>query len=208
MRRATIRAYFGGLALALFAALCCATQTQQPAASPARLPFSASEQESYLDGLIRQAPSDWAHGKNWVLIKPYLIGRNVTEPVARTVCPGAGLASLPSGDAEIPPWIYSAPGICEELAGTHDSALVVLEDPKDADAAYFLFLACDTKRRHNPCDMDGYYQGDGMELEESAKRGAHQFDMLVPTPDHKTARFLIAEIWHMRAAVPESGDNP
>ena len=186
------------LALALLAALRCLAQIQEPAGT--RLPFSAAEQQGYLDGLVQNAPTGWAHGKNWVLIKPYLIGRNVTEPVARTVCPGAGLASLPPGSAEIPPWVYAAPGICDELASTHDSALVVLEDPKDMDAAYFMFLACDTKRR-NPCSMDGYYQEEGMKLEEGAKKGSRWFDVLVP--DDKTSRFLIAEIWHMRNAAAE-----
>jgi hypothetical protein len=206
MRTAQIRPHFPGLALALFAALPCPVQAQQSAASPQRLALSAAGQQSYLDSLIQNAPTDWAHGKKWVLIQPYLVGRNVTQPVARTVCPGAGFASPPTDSSEIPPWIYSAPGICEEMAGTHDSALVVLEDPKDMDAAYFLFLACDTTRRRNPCDMDGYYQPDGMKLEESMKRGSREFDVLVPTPDGKTARFLIPEIWHMRNAVPESGN--
>lgn len=189
------------VALGLLAASGLPAQTQ-PAS--VRLPFSLQDQQNYLDSLIQNAPSDWAHGKNWVLITPYLIGRNVTEPVARTVCPGAGLLSLPPGSADVPPWIYAAPGICDELASTHDSALVVLEDPKDMEAAYFLFLACDTKRHRNPCSMDGYYQEDGMKLEESTKKGNRQFDVLVP--DDKVSRFLIAEIWHMRSATPES-DN-
>ena len=193
------------LALGLLAAFCCQAQSQpqsQPQLASVRLPLSAVEQQGYLDGLIQNAPSDWAHGKNWVLIKPYLIGRNVTEPVARTVCPGAGLLSLPPGSAEIPPWIYAAPGICDELASTHDAALVVLEDPKDMDAAYFVFLACDMKRRHNPCSMGGYYQEDGMKLKVSTSKSVRQFDVLVP--DDKPSRFLVAEIWHMRNAAPES----
>lgn len=65
----------------------CGTPAQEPAA-PEKLPLTPTEQEAYLDGLIRNAPKDWAHGKNWVLIKPYLLGRNVTSPIARTVCPG------------------------------------------------------------------------------------------------------------------------
>ena len=204
MRGARIRACFFGFALAFFAAFACLAQDQPPA-SAQRLRFSATDQQSYLDGLIQNAPADWAHGKHWVLIQPYLIGRNVTRPISRTVCPDAGLVNPPADGSEVPPWIYSAPGICEEMAGAHDSALAVLEDPKDVDAAYFLFLACDTTRRRNPCDMDGYYQPDGMKLEESMKRGSREFDVLVPTPDAKTARFLIPEIWHMRNAAPESG---
>jgi hypothetical protein len=205
MRGVRIRACFFGVALAFFAAFACLAQDQPPA-SAQRLPFSATDQQRYLDGLIQNAPADWAHGKHWVLVQPYLIGRNVTRPISRTVCPDAGLVNSPADGSEIPPWIYSAPEICEEMAATHDSALVVLEDPKDMDAAYFLFLACDTKQRRNPCDMDGYYQPDGMKLEESTKRGSREFDVLVPTPDGKTARFLIPEIWHMRNAAPESGN--
>lgn len=206
MRRGIkIRSHFFGFALSFFAAFGCLAQDPQPG-STQRLPFSAAEQGGYLDSLIQNAPADWAHGKHWVLIQPYLIGRNVTRPVSRTVCPDAGLVNPPADGSEIPPWIYSAPGICEEMAGAHDSALVVVEDPKDMDAAYFLFLACDVKRRRNPCDMDGYYQEDGMKLEESTKRGGREFDVLVSTPEGKTARFLIPEIWHMRNAAPESGN--
>lgn len=203
-RGARIRSHFFGFALAFFAAFACLGQDQQPV-SAQRLPFSAAEQESYLGSLIQNAPADWAHGKHWVLIQPYLIGRNVTRPIARTVCPDAGIVNPPADGSEIPSWIYSAPGICEEMTSTRDSALVVLEDPKDMDAAYFLFLACDAKRRRNPCDMEGYYQQEGMRLEESAKHGSREFDVLVPTPDGKTARFLIPEIWHIRNATPESG---
>jgi hypothetical protein len=203
MKQAQIRSHVSALALCLLPAFCCRAQAQQPVVL--RLPFSVVEQQGYLDGLIRNAPSDWAHGKDWVLIQPYLIGRNVTEPVARTVCPGAGIASLPPGSAELPPWIYRAPGICDQLASTHDSALVVLEDPKDLEAAYFLFLACDAKRRRNPCSMEGYYQENGMKLEVSTKRGNRTFDVLVP--DDKTSRFLVAEIWHMRSTAPEAGNT-
>ncbi|SRR5579871_145161 len=203
MKQARIHSRLFMLVLGFLVAFCTTAQTQQSA--PVRLPFSPAEQQGYLQGLIQNAPSDWAHGKNWVLIQPYLIGRNVTEPVARTVCPGAGLAGISGAYAEIPPWVYAAPGICDELASTHDSALVVLEDPNDMDAAYFLFLACDTKRRHNPCSMDGYYQEDGMKLEESTKKGTRQFDVLVP--DDQTSRFLVAEIWHMRSSTPEPA-NP
>jgi hypothetical protein len=206
MRGARIRSRFSEFALAFFAAVSCPAQAQQPALAE-RLPFSAIEQENYLDGLIQNAPTDWAHGKHWVLIQPYLVGRNATRPISRLVCPDAGLVNPPADGTEIPPWIYSAPRICEELTSTHDSALVVLEDPKDTNAAYFLFLACDAKRRRNPCDMDGYYQQDGMKLEESSKRRSREFNVLVPTLEGKTARFLVAEIWHLRNATPESSDK-
>ena len=110
----------------------------------------------------------------------------------------------------MPQWIYSAPGICEELSASHDAALLVLEDPKDTNAAYFFFLACDTKKHKNPCDMDGYYQQDGMKLEESNQHGRREFGALVSNLDGKTSPFLIPEIWHMREMLqpePEPG-NP
>jgi hypothetical protein len=192
---------------ALAAALAGESFPQQPP-TPERLSFSPAEQEAYMDGLIRNAPKDWTHGKNWVLIQPYLIARNVTQPISRIVCPDAGIADPTANAAQIPPWIYSAPGICEELAATHDAAVLVLEDPSDMNAAYFLFLACDTQRRRNPCEMDGYYQQDGMKLEESKKHGRREFGALVPNLEGKTSHFLVSEIWHVRNIQPEPQPGP
>lgn len=199
-------AYLGCAALVILAAFALDAPAQQPA-PPERLPFASAEQAAYLDGLIQDAPSDWPHGKNWVLIQPYLVGRNVTQPISRTVCPDAGIADPTANGTEIPQWIYSAPGICEELSTAHDAALLVLEDPKDGNAAYFIFLACDAKKHKNPCDMDGYYQQDGMKLEESEKHGRREFAALVPNLHGKTSRFLIPEIWHVREAPPEPEPN-
>lgn len=193
--------------LALLFAFPCLGQAQQPA-SPQRQPFSLSEQEAYLDALIRNAPRTWQHGKNWVRIEPYVIGRNVTQPVARMVCPDPALASPLSDGTEIPSWIYSGPQICEQLARSHASALIVLEDRNDNDAGYFIFLACDVKRSRNRCDILPYGQQDGMKLEESNKGGHRQFDVLASTTDNlsdkrKTSRFFVAETWHMHKAAPE-----
>jgi hypothetical protein len=190
------------LVFVLAAALADEAFSQQPTA-PQRLPLTVAEQGAYMDGLIRNAPKDWAHGKNWVLIQPYLVGRNVTQPISRTVCPDAGIGDPTANGVEIPHWIYSTPGICEELAATHVAAVLVLEDPNDMNAAYFLFLACDTHRRRNPCEMDGYYQQDGLKLEESEKRRRREFGALVPNLEGKTSRFLVPEIWHLRNAQPE-----
>ncbi len=191
----------------LLLALSCFAQTRQ-SASPQRLPFSISEQEAYLDDLIRSAPNTWQHGKNWVLIAPYVVGRNVTQPIARTVCPDPALASPLSDGTEIPVWIYSSPQLCEELTTSHDSALITLEDRKDEDAAYFIFLACDVKRSRNHCDIQPYGQQDGMKLEESNKGGRRQFDVLASTTEDlngktKTSRFFVAEVWHMQKVEPE-----
>lgn len=198
------------LALFALAATLAGLAFAQQLAPPQRLPFTPAEQEAYLDGLIRNAPKDWAHGKNWVLIQPYLVGRNVTQPISRTVCPDAGTADPTASPAQIPQWIYSAPGICEELAATHGVAVLVLEDPNDVNAAYFLFLACDTSRRRNPCEMDGYYQQDGMKLEESVKHARREFAALVPSLEGKTSRFLVPEIWHVREMElePQPGPEP
>ena len=194
-------------ALSLLVALSCFAQTRQPA-SPQRLPFSISEQETYLDDLIRSAPSTWQHGKNWVLIEPYIVGRNVTQPAARSVCPDLALANPLNDGTEIPLWIYSSSQLCEELATSHDSALIELEDQNDQDAGYFIFLACDVKRSRNHCDIQPYGQQDGMKLEESNKGGRRQFDVLASTTENlsdktKTSRFFVAEVWHMHKAAPE-----
>jgi len=192
----------------LFALPCFgqAQQTEQPD-SAQQLPFSNSEQEAYLDGLIRNAPSAWDHGKNWVRIEPYVVGRNVTQPTARIVCPDPALATPLSDGTEIPPWIYTSPKVCEELAASHDSALLVLEDRNDNDAGYFIFLACDMKRSRNHCDIEPYGEQNGMKLEESSKGGRRQFDVLAPTTDNLSdkmgiSRFFVAEVWHMHKAAP------
>ena len=184
-----------------------AQQTEQPG-SAQRVPFSDSEQEAYFDGLIRNAPKAWQHGKNWVRIEPYVIGRYVTQPVARIVCPDPTLATPLSDGTEIPPWVYSSPQVCGELAAAHDSALIVLEDRNDNDAGYFIFLACDKKRSRNHCDVEPYGEQNGMKLEESNKGGRPQFDVLAPTSDNlsdrtKISRFFVAEVWHMHKAAPE-----
>ena len=193
-------------AMSLFLALSCFARTQQDA-SPQPLPFSISEQEAYLDDLIRSAPSAWKHGKNWVRIEPYVIGRNVTQPIARTVCPDPALATPLSDGTEIPPWIYNNPQLCDDLSTSHDSALIELEDRNDKDAGYFIFLACDAKRSGNHCDIQPYGQQDGMKLEESNKGGRRQFDVLASTTDDlsdktRISRFFVAAIWHMYKAAP------
>ena len=195
-------------ALSLLLSLSSFAQTQQ-AASPQRLPFSVSEQETYFDDLIRSAPSTWKHGKNWVLIEPHVIGRNVTQPTARTVCPDPTLASPLNEGPEIPLWIYSGAQLCEELAASHASALIELEDRNDKDAGYFIFLACDMKRNRNHCDIQPYGQQDGMKLEESNKGGSRQFDVLASTTENfsdktKISRFFIAEVWHMHKPEPQT----
>lgn len=185
------------LLLAFLAALPCSTTAQQPP-SPPRFALMPSEQEAYLGGLIRNAPSTWGHGKDWVLIEPFLLGKTVTEPVARTVCPDAGFAG-PSGDVSaVPPWIYSVPELCTELVSSHASVLVALEDPTDPDSAYFLFLACDPKRRGKHCDVEEYDQQRGMLLQESNKHGSRRFDALITDAENKTLRFSVAEVWHVR----------
>ena len=189
---------------AFLAAIPCSATAQQPP-SPPRFALPAAEQEAYLDGLIRNAPSSWGHGKDWVLIEPYLLGKTVTEPVAKTVCPDAGL-DQPSGDVSaIPPWIYSVSGLCNELVSSHDSALVVLEDPADPDAAYFLFLACEAKRHGKHCDLEEYDQQRGMLIEELNKHGSRRFDAFITDAQNKTLRFSVAEVWHARKPDAEAG---
>ncbi len=188
-----------------------AQQTQRPN-SAQRLPFSASEQEAYLDGLIRNVPSKWDHGKNWVRIEPFVVGRNVTQPIARMVCPDPMLATPSSDGTQIPSWIYSSPQLCEEWATSHDSALIVLEDRNDNDAGYFIFLTCDLKRSRNHCDIHPYGGQDGMKLEESNKGGHRQFDVLAPTTDYlsdktRISRFFVAETWHMHKSGPDPTAN-
>ncbi len=189
-------------ALALFILLRAPAHAQEPASS-LRLPFTAAEQEKYLDTLIRNAPRDWAHGKNWVLIQPVVLGRNVTQPFPRTVCPDPALADPSITGTEIPPWIYSASGVCQELVTARHAAVVTLEDPKDSDAAYFLFLVCDAKKNRNGCDLQTYGPQNGVKLEESKKGGRLQFDVIAPIEDEfsdktKTSRFSVAEVWHVR----------
>lgn len=143
-----------------------------------------------------------------MLIDPYVLGRNVTQPIARTVCPDPAIAYPLSDGTLIPPWIYSSSLLCEELTASHASALIALEDRNDPDAAYFIFLACDAKRNRNHCDIQPYDEQYGMKLEESNKDGHHQFDVLAPTTDNlsdktKISRFSVAEVWHMHKAGPE-----
>jgi hypothetical protein len=194
-------------AVSLLLGLSCLAQISEPS-SPQRLPFSNSEEAAYLDDLIRNAPSTWQHGKNWVRIEPYVVGRNVTQPAARSVCPDPALANPLSDGTEIPPWIYSSPQLCEELTTSHDSAVIALEDRNDEDAAYFIFLACDVKRSRSRCDIQPFVQQDGMKLEESNKEGNPQFDVIASTTDQvgdkaKTSRFFVAGVWHMHKAAPE-----
>jgi hypothetical protein len=188
--------------LTLFAALPCAPQAQQPGSSSAAL--ARPDQDAYLEDLIRSAPKDWAHGRSWVLITPYVLGRNVTEPSAKTLCPDdVELAIARSVGSDVAPWIYSSPEPCNQLAATHDSAVIVLEDRKDRDAAYFLFLACDIKRSHNHCDIDLYDTRGTMKLEESDHGSQRQFEVLAPNTDDGISRFSVVEVWHLRNPLQE-----
>jgi hypothetical protein len=193
-------------ALILFAAFACLAQVQRPAL-PLRLPFTAAEQQAYLDGLIRNAPSKWKHGKNWVFIDPYVLGRTISPPDGKTICPDLGHGDLFNDSVDLPPWVYAASSSCAELSDSHATALLVLEDPKDSDAGYFLFLVCDAKRSRNHCDVQPSGGEYGMKLEESNKGGSRQFDVLAETTDDKIARFSVSEVWHMRNATPEPGDE-
>ena len=204
-QRTAMRKYL--FAASFLLALSGFAQTEQPAL-PQRLPFSISEQEAYLDDLIRSAPSNWKHGKNWVLIDPYVLGRNVTQPIARTVCPDPALATPLDDGTEVPPWIYSSSQVCEAMAASHFSAVIELEDRNDKNAGYFLFLACDVKRNRKHCDIQPNGEQDGMDLEESNKGAHRQFDVLALTADElsdkpKISRFFVADAWHMRKPKPQ-----
>ena len=128
------------------------------------------------------------------------------------VCPDPALAGPLSDGTEIPSWIFAGSELCEQLAAPHDSALLVLEDRNDNDAAYFIFLACDAKRSKNHCDIQPYGQQDAMKLEESNKGGRRQFDVLASPSDNlsdktKISRFFVTETWHMHKAAPEPGSQ-
>ena len=204
-RKGNPRAPF--LALVLFAGSSCLARAEQRAL-PQRLPFTAAEQEAYLDGLIRNAPSEWKHGKNWVFIDPYVLGRSGSQPGDQIVCPDLGHAgAFNDSNADLPSWIYAASGACDELSASHDAVLLVLEDPKDNEAGYFVFLACDAKRSRNHCDLAPSGEGYGMKLEESNKGGNRQFEVLAETTDNKTGRFSVADVWHMRNATAEASQK-
>lgn len=193
--------------LTLWAVLSCLAQAQQRA-KPMRLPFTVADQQAYLDDLIRNAPSTWKHGKNWTLIDPYVLGRSVSQPSTPIICPDLGHAdAFNDSNVDLPPWIYAASDACDELSASRDSAVLVLEDPKDNDAAYFLFLVCDVKRSRNHCDVAPSAEGYGMKLEESNKAGNRAFDVLAETTDNKSGRFSVAEVWHLRNVTAEASEN-
>lgn len=184
--------------LAVLAAVPVTARAQQASQSQ-RTPLARPDQDAYLKDLIRSAPKGWAHGKDWVLISPYVLGRNVTERSIKTLCPDdAALANAQNGGADAPSWIFSNPEPCKQLAATHDSAVLVLEDRNDGDASYLLFLSCDAKQRRNHCDIDPFGGQGTMKLEESDHRGKPQFDVLAPNVNDKTSRFLVIEVWHPR----------
>jgi hypothetical protein len=161
------------------------------------MPLAHPDQDAYLKDLIRSAPKGWAHGKNWVLISPYVLGRNVTERSVQTLCPDdAALANAQNGGPDAPSWIFSNPEPCKQLVAAHDSAVLVLEDRNDRDAAYLLFLSCNAKRSR--CDIDPFGGQGTMKLEESDHRGQSQFDVVAPNVDDKTTRLVVGEIWHLR----------
>ncbi len=203
-RKAESRVFL--LSLILFAVFSGLARAQQ-LALPQRLPFTAAEQDAYLDSLIRNAPKNWDHGKNWVFISPYVLGRTISPPDGKTICPDLGHGDAFNVGPDVPSWIYAASNSCEELASSHATALLVLEDPKDSDGGYFLFLVCDAKRSRNHCDIEPSGGEYGMKLEESSKDGNRQFDVLAVTTDNKTARFSVAEVWHMRNATPVASDK-
>lgn len=121
----------GLVLLALFASLPCATHAQQ-ATPPQRIVLAGPDRDTYLEDLVRNAPKAWPHGKNWVQISPYVLGRNITEPSVKTLCPDdAGFADARSSDTDILP-IYSSADACNRLGATaEDSAALVLDDRKD-----------------------------------------------------------------------------